>query len=375
MKTICKLLALLSLVLFCLVSVTNAQTAGKTDPELVLRLAPGDDNPRNSEGDFVTLKDGRILFIYSKFTGASSSDFAGALLVGRYSSDRGQTWTKEDKVIVKNDAGMNVMSVSLLRLKNGSIALFYARKNSIDDCIPMMRVSKDEGESWSEPVACITDKKGYFVLNNNRVIQLKNGRLLVPVAWHVTPAGGKFNGRGKLYVYRSDDNGATWTSSEEVANPDGVVAQEPGLIALKKNKIMMIIRTDAGFQYQAFSTDNGTSWGPASITTIQSPVSPATIARIPSTGDLLMVWNNNGLTGPLKGLRTPLNIAVSKDEGKTWQNQKILESDPEGWYCYTAIHFVGKKNVLLSYCAGNRPKRTSLSVTDVKRLSLDWVYK
>ena len=138
---------------------------------------------------------------------------------------------------------------------------------------------------------------------------------------------------------------------------------------------MMIIRTNAGFQYQAFSKDNGESWGPSEITSIQSPVSPATIARIPSTGDLLMVWNNNGLTGPLKGLRTPLSIAVSKDEGKTWQHQKTLENDPEGWYCYTAIHFVGKKEVLLSYCAGNRPEGTGLSITNIRRLSLDWIYK
>lgn len=349
-----------------------AQSAGS---ELVLKLEPRPDNPRNSEGDFVTLKDGRILFIYTRFTGASPSDFAGAYLVGRYSSDGGKTWTKEDRTIVQNDAGMNVMSVSLLRLKNGTIALFYARKNSIDDCIPLMRISKDEGETWSEPVTCITDKKGYFVLNNNRVIQLKNGRLLMPVAWHQTPAGVHFNERGKLYVYRSDDQGKSWTSSAEVANPDGVVTQEPGLIALKKNVLMMIIRTNAGFQYQAFSKDNGESWGPCGITTIQSPVSPATIARIPSTGDLLMVWNNNGLTGPLKGLRTPLNIAVSKDEGKTWQHQKILEDDPSGWYCYTAIHFVGKKEVLLSYCAGNRPKGTGLSITHIRRLNLDWVYQ
>lgn len=357
------------------VHMADAQTPGSTSPELVLKLEPGEDNPRNSEGDFVTLKDGRILFIYSRFTGASASDFAAAYLVGRYSSDGGRTWTRDDRVIVKNDAGMNVMSVSLLRLKNGDIALFYARKNSVDDCIPFMRISKDEGETWSGPVACITDKKGYFVLNNNRVIQLKSGRILVPVAWHVTPPGGKFNDRGKLYVYRSDDNGASWSSSPEIANPDDVTTQEPGLIALKKNKIMMIIRTDAGFQYQSFSNDNGATWGPAAVTGIQSPVSPATIARIPSTGDLLMVWNNNGLTGPIKGWRTPLNIAYSKDEGKTWQNRKVVESDPEGWYCYTAIHFVGKNDVLLSYCAGNRPKRTSLSVTNVKLLSLDWIYQ
>ncbi|GAB3912034.1 hypothetical protein GCM10028803_54640 [Larkinella knui] len=346
------------------------------EKRLVLQLNPSPGNPRNSEGDFVTLKDGRILFIYSRFAGTSSSDFAAATLVGRYSGDGGKTWTPEDHPIVSNDGGMNVMSVSLLRLNDGRIALFYARKNAIDDCIPMMRISTDEAATWSEAIPCITDRKGYFVLNNNRVIQLETGRLVIPVALHETPPGANFNGKGRLFSYYSDDLGKTWTASQEVANPNAVTQQEPGLIQLKDRRLMMIIRTDAGVQYAAYSTDQGQTWSPSQPTTIVSPVSPATIARIPATGDLLMVWNNNDTKegNPIKGRRTPLNIALSKDEGNTWQHVKTLEADPDGWYCYTAIHFVGKKEVLLSYCAGNRPKGTGLSVTNVTRLNLDWIY-
>jgi len=41
------------------------------------------------------------------------------------------------------------MSVSLLRLQNGEIALFYLLKNSEQDCRPVMRLSRDEGTTWS----------------------------------------------------------------------------------------------------------------------------------------------------------------------------------------------------------------------------------
>ena len=342
---------------------------------VVLQLTPGDNNPRNSEGDFITLKNGRILFIYSHFTGTSSSDFATAYLAGRFSDDKGKTWSKDDFNVVENEGGMNVMSVSLLRLQNGNIALFYGRKNSEQDCIPMMRISTDEAKTWSNPITCITDRNGYYVLNNNRVIQLKNGRLMMPVALHENIEGVYFNEKGTIFTYYSDDNGMTWKRSEEVSNPSGVVAQEPGVIELNDGTIMMFIRTNGGFQYLSYSNDKGQTWSPMIASNLPSPVSPASISRIPLTGDLLLVWNNNdGSNTQIKGKRTPLTVAVSKDEGKTWRYISDIETDPDGWYCYIAIHFT-KKDVLLSYCAGSRSQGTGLSITNVSLFRQKDLYK
>ncbi len=331
--------------------------------DTVLKLSPGPNNPRNSEGDFVTLKDGKILFIYSHFTGNSGSDFANGYLASRFSADNGKTWSKEDKTVVSQEGDMNVMSVSLLRLKNGSIALFYGIKNSQEDCMPMMRISNDEAKTWSDPIPCITDRKGYFVLNNNRVIQLSNGRLVMPVALHNVP-NGKWSDIGRLFTYYSDDNGKTWKSGEEVANPDKITTQEPGVVEQKNGTIFMFIRANPGVQYASYSKDNGETWSVARPIRIASPLSPASMASIPSTGDLLMVWNNNGTNQK----RTPLNVAVSKDEGKNWEHIKILEDDPEGVFCYTAIHFTGKY-VLLAYA------NWKTMGTTIVRLNLEWIYK
>lgn len=336
----------------------------------VLFLNPGKDNPRNSEGDFIELEDGRLLFVYSRYYGESSSDHGNAYLAGRYSSDRGETWTEEDVVILPNEGEMNVMSVSLLRLQNGDIALFYLRKNSTEDCVPMMRVSKDEAKTWSDPVACITDKEGYFVLNNDRVIQLSDGRLMMSVAWHAAP-GEAWKNAASLYAYYSDDNGQTWVSSSAVPNPTGVILQEPGLVELENGTIMMFVRSDAGVQSLSYSTDRGESWSPVEESSLVSPLSPASIERIPSSGNLLAVWNNNLHEDPDSArFRTPLNLAISKDEGQTWDNIRVLEDDPEGWYCYTAIQFVDDSEVLLAYCAGNRPQGTGLSITKLVKVDL-----
>lgn len=339
-----------------------------------LVLNPGDNNPRNSEGDFIELKDGRMLFVYSHYYGESSSDHATAYLAGRFSDDKGQTWTSEDVEVLPNEGGMNVMSVSLLRLQNGDIALFYLRKNNTDDCIPYMRISKDEAKTWSDPIACITDNEGYFVLNNDRVIQLEDGTLVLAVAKHAGP-GMEWRGRADLFAYSSTDTGKTWKSSELVPNPKEIVLQEPGLVELNDGSLLMVIRTDAGVQCYSYSTDKGKTWSEVEKSNLISPVSPATIERIPGTGDLLAVWNNNLSKDPdVAKLRTPLSAAISKDEGKTWSNYKTLENDPDGWYCYIAMDFVGD-DVLLGYCAGNRPAGTGLSVTKITKLGTDWFYK
>ncbi|NND07332.1 MAG: exo-alpha-sialidase [Saprospiraceae bacterium] len=343
-----------------------------TEPKTVLRLELGPDNPRNSEGDFVELKDGKILYVYTHYYGSSSSDHATAYLASRISSDRGKTWSTTDKVELQNEGGLNVMSVSLLRLNSGDIALFYLRKNSTSDCIPMMRISKDEAKTWSDPIPCITDREGYFVLNNDRVIQIENGRLLLAVAQHNFP-GGQFSGHGILYCYYSDDNGKTWKSSEAVPNPHDVVYQEPGLVELKNNSLLMVIRSDAGTQCFSKSMDGGMTWGQVTKSQLISPVSPSTIERIPTTGDLLAVWNNNLSTDEkISKKRTPLNIAISKDEGVSWERIKTLESDPMGWYCYIAMQFVDQK-VLLGYCAGNQATG-GLNDTSIKNVDLSWVY-
>ena len=349
-----------------------AQYEGMTGIHTVLKLAASADNPRNSEGDFITLKDGRILFVYTRFSGGTSSDHAPAQLMARSSSDQGMTWSTEDQLIVDKEGDMNVMSVSLLRLQNGNIALFYARKNSLDDCTPQMRISKDEGKSWSDPKPCITDRKGYFVLNNDRVLQLKSGRLLLPVSLHKTSST-EWSHKGQLRCYYSDDHGSSWYAGSLVPTPDSIITQEPGVVELKDGKIMMIIRASGGRQYQSLSTDKGLTWSYASPTNIKSPISPASLERMSSTGDLLLVWNNNGETGPgyFKAKRTPLTIAISQDDGKTWNHQRDIENNRDAMYCYTAIHQVGG-HMLLAYLS-KLDTEEGYSIT-MKKLDIKYIY-
>ena len=73
-----------------LIGVGQGLSNAADKPRATLRLPPGADNPRNSEGDFIQLKDGRMMFVYTHFTDGAG-DHSKAYLAARYSSDDGQT--------------------------------------------------------------------------------------------------------------------------------------------------------------------------------------------------------------------------------------------------------------------------------------------
>ncbi|QDU94856.1 sialidase family protein [Lignipirellula cremea] len=342
-------------------------------------LPPGPGNPRNSESDMIRLKDGRLLLIYTHFTGGAG-DHATAHLAGRISNDAGQSWTAEDQLILPNEGGQNIMSVSLLRLADGRIALFYLRKNSPEDCRPVMRTSDDEAQTWSEPIEVIPAKQlGSYVLNNDRAVQLKSGRLILPLAQHNGLGWKGWTSFGRILCYYSDDNGKSWRRGETAPAPDDVDGkqvrtQEPGVIALKNNDLLLWCRTDAGSQYIATSTDSGVHWSQLQPSKLLSPLSPATIEPIPTTGHWLLVWNDHrGIAAELKDKRTPLRAAISTDEGKSWSSPLTLEDNPHGWYCYTAMDIVDGA-VVLAHCAGDRRATNGLALTQVTRFPVRQLY-
>jgi sialidase-1 len=368
--------ALSLLILVCLTMDGFTQLAEGKDVRRVLELAPAEENPRNSEGDFVALRDGRILFVYTHFTGGARDD-AKAHLASRVSADGGLIWSEKDEVIPTAKAGQNVMSVSLLRLGEREVALFYLLKNSLTDCRMYVQSSGDEGRTWGTPRLCMTEE-GYFVVNNDRVIRLKGERLVIPAAHHAGSTQTKFNARATAVCFLSDDEGKSWRRAKSAiegpaASRTGL--QEPAVVELKDGRLMMLCRTDQGCQMRSYSADGGETWSAAQRTEIRSPVSPASVGRVPKTGDLLLVWNDNdgkAAPGQRANRRSPLTAAISGDEGATWRTVGDLETDRDGWFCYTAVEFVGEDRVLLAYCAGKRAG--DLGTTRITVVPVSWLY-
>lgn len=147
----------------------------------------------------------------------------------------------------------------------------------------------------------------------------------------------------------------------------------------KDGSLLMYMRTQMGRIWHATSHDQGETWSEAGPWNVVAPESPTRIARIPSTGDLLMIWNHNYEPGADHcGVRRPLNAAISKDDGATWEYEKILEDDPANTYSYPSITFAGE-DVLLTYYVreGNIPLGENLGpgISLVfRREHLSWFY-
>ncbi len=355
-------------------------------PGRVTDIETSAENPRNSEGAFITLRDGTIVFAYTRFR-SGSADEAPAEIVALRSIDGGATWGRDPVVIVPNEGRQNVMSVSLLRLDDGRIALFYLRKNGLRDCRLFLRTSGDEGATWSAPSAVI-DAPGYFTVNNDRVVRLRGGRLVVPASLHRSRSRESddmkfFDERALALFFLSDDGGRTWREAEDwwgmpVRSRAGL--QEPGIVELTDGRLFAWARTDVGAQYGLLSGDGGVHWDPPFETAFKSPNSPLSMKRIPSTGDLLAVWNDHSgrfpfdAKNPASWGRSPLVSAVSRDDGKTWENARAIETDPDHGYCYTAIHFTGDA-VLLAYCAGGPEMGGVLVRLRIRRVPISWFYE
>lgn len=363
-----------ALALLIVIALCRANTEAADAVKTLQTIEPSKAYPRNSEGDVVELKDGRLCLVYSRFTGGSDDD-AKADIVLRTSNDGGKTWS-DDRMLVKNEGKDNTMSASVLRLKDGELLLFYLRKNSLTDCNLYVRRSTDEFATLGGPVrATVAD--GYHVVNNARVIQLSTGRLVVPAALHPCTDGTQKTWSGKAVprAFLSDDNGRTWRGDATTVSPPpkrSATLQEPGVLELKDGRLLMWMRTTEGTQYESFSTDLGVHWSEPKPGPLASPCSPATIGRIPWNGNLLCVWNDHsGWHAFQHEKRTPLCVAISKDDGRTWSKSRVIEGNPDGWYCYTSMTFL-KDRVVLSYCAGDR-KTGGLNRLKVVALSREWL--
>lgn len=293
-------------------------------------------HPRCTEASMISLTDGSLFLAYTRFE-ASSRDDATAAIYAKRSTDGGTRWS-EDEPLQANTGGMNVMSPSFLRRADGALLLFFLQKDSHASCRGFIRISSDDGATWSEPIS-VTDDDGYHVVVNDALIALRSGRIIVPVQ-HAQECWSDRE-HYRCFSRYSDDGGTTWTQSKNQVDLPKRGAMEPGIVHLRDGSLLMYMRTQLGSIYYASSSDDGESWSEPWDSGIASPESPAAMRRIGEdgvNGPILLIWNHCYVPGADHcGPRRPLSAAVSYDEGVTFVDEIELEHAPDRTHAYPSI--------------------------------------
>ena len=376
--------------------------------DTIFNIEHGPGNARNSEGAFLRTSGRRIRFVYSRYEGDNPYDGAPCDLAEVYSDDNGNSW-QDRGVIISRGSADNIMSVSLLRLAPDDVRMFYLEKRPVEhgncgsnvpvhkdgsdgrsSCVPMMRRSSDDGETWSEAERIIPFDE-YYILNNDRVIRLASGRIIMPFSHHRFRTG-RGVCAGMVFTLYSDDNGDSWRESDTVLCPNFQAEasrgfQEPGMIELEPGHLWLWSRTGLGYQFTSHSYDNGITWS-AAVPDLNFPSpafpSPMSVKRDPETGILYAIWDGADrqlhpfLPHPAGDGRSPFVMIRSLDNGKTWERKRpvFLETDPERGFCYTAMEFLGGGELLLAYCCGRLlDGLNELQDLKIRKLNLNELWK
>jgi sialidase-1 len=359
-----------AVVILGLSALPAARGAAMFEETVAVKVPRGPNGPRGMMGDMIMLKDGTLLM---SFTPDVTPDVGGIL--GIKSPDLGKTWGQPFTLVAKirPPAKGNVDCPGFLRLPNGDILMSYCY--STHPTTPYYghtyyRRSSDEGKTWTEPFI-LTPHSGYGFAENDRMHILSSGRILVPAHFKAYKPSTDDHGGYVGLSFFSDDGGYSWQVSKNVVDMQPIELQEPDAVELKDGRVMMFGRTYSGHPVRAYSSDGGATWSKGEeIKELTMPYAGLpSVRRIPSTGDLLFVWNSEksvDKNDPRIQRRCALTTAISRDEGKTLVHQRYIARNPEDDYGYQSIRFVGNDLVIIAYHA-----REGLRVA---RIGIDWFY-
>ena len=208
----------------------------------------------------------------------------------------------------------------LFRTLDGVTWLFYKFGTSPREWTGAFRSSQDDGRTWSDIQPMPTGLLG----------PVRNKPLILPDGTVVAGSSHESYRSWTAYAEITRRPGETWTRSGPAVLPDqpyGVI--QPAVVPIRGGLRMFLRTRNVGKIGTADSYDGGLTWSPVSTIDLPNPNSGIDAVGL-EDGRIVLVYNHTE-----RG-RTPLNVAVSADEGKTWNSFLALETEP-GEYSYPAV--------------------------------------
>ena len=209
--------------------------------------------------------------------------------------------------------------------------------------------SKDDGETWSDPIPVNTSPisdsgLGRYTVGGSgagHIIELPDGGLLMPLYGTLESREGMPSETARCFLLRSDDGGHNWEYWATVAyDPSGIISWlEPGMARLNDGKLVCLMRTHyrprrrTDNMWFTYSENDGITWSPPQRTSLWG--FPADVIQL-RDGRVLAVY---GYRKAPWGVRA----CISKD-GLTWdiENEFVIReggaaAPPEDAKVTTAI--------------------------------------
>jgi predicted neuraminidase len=244
----------------------------------------------------------------------------------------GKAWSAPE--VVGTEPGQPTWNPVLFQTAKGTLYLWYKAGPSPQTWTGYVRTSADGGKTWGKPAMM---PAGFFGPVRAKPIQLKDGTILAGTSL-------ESHRNWTPFVDRSTDDGQTWTRSNAFHVPEKFGQIQPTLFAVgdKSDVVVALMRSkDPRKVCQASSKDGGKTFTPAEPIDLLNPSAGIDVTRTPA-GDLYLIYN------PVAMGRTPLSLARSTDDGKTWKKVDDLEKEA-GEFSYPAIITSAKGMLEMTY--------------------------
>lgn len=249
-------------------------------------------------------------------------------------------WSPPTEVAkIREDAHWNPV---LFESNDGAIVLFFKVGKTIDHWETWFKISRDNGDTWTEARELVPGDKGGRGPVRNKPIVLSDATWLAP-------ASNENQGVWNAFVDRSEDQGKTWNASSFFpVNRDSIAGEgviQPALWESGNGNVHALLRSSAGVVCRSDSKDYGKSWSAVYKTSLPNPNSGIDLTKL-EDGTLVLAYNPDSTNW---GERNPISLVISNDNGKTWTGSVDVEVGVKGdEFSYPSIIHFGD-SIALTY--------------------------
>jgi predicted neuraminidase len=346
--------------IFCLVvTLFSAGRLAAGEPEFERIFGPEvKTGPYKHPACMTELQNGDLYLVYYGGGGEYEADTS---VFGSRRKKGSKEWSPP--VPIAHDPFRSVGNGVIWEAPDGVVWLFYVVRfgPTWSNSRVQAKVSRDLAETWSDASMLVLDEG---TLVRNRPIVLDDGDYLLPL-YHETGHDPEKTGPDSYsFFLRHGARDRTWTRTGPIRSPNGNI--QPAVVQLSSKDLVAYCRRGGdyrpetiGYIVRSESHDGGRTWSEGKDSAFPNPNAAVDFLKLKS-GNLLLVYNHS------MSRRTPLTVALSPDQDRTWPVRRNLR-EGENDYGYPIAFQAADGRIHVIYTSDRR------SVVNHAVFDEDWV--